>query len=132
MKIICKGHPNITATHPTTLAVTRDPEVTRRGDCFICVGAEYELTPSFLARLRTAKCVRITIKASGKTEVIIAQGHPSLNPSGKELVVRKSDYIDSRTLVIRADKACKDLNTVFKEQLKKATNIEITVEPEKA
>ncbi|MCD6301577.1 MAG: DUF371 domain-containing protein, partial [Staphylothermus sp.] len=34
-----RGHPNIRATHKTTLEITKEPHVTPRGDCIIAVNA---------------------------------------------------------------------------------------------
>ncbi|MHA1410910.1 MAG: DUF371 domain-containing protein, partial [Candidatus Odinarchaeia archaeon] len=38
-----RGHENITATHPTTLEITKDMKLTPRGDCIIAVGSEKAL-----------------------------------------------------------------------------------------
>ncbi len=36
-----QGHPNILATHKTTLEITKDTEVTGEGGCIIAVKADF-------------------------------------------------------------------------------------------
>jgi len=38
--IRCRGHPCVTALHPTTLEITRDTGLTPRGDCIVGVAAD--------------------------------------------------------------------------------------------
>ena len=48
--VVAKGHRNIRALHPTTFELTKDEEVTERGDCIIGVGldkAVADLDPHF-------------------------------------------------------------------------------------
>ncbi|MEM2050930.1 MAG: DUF371 domain-containing protein, partial [Thermoproteota archaeon] len=65
-KVRGKGHPNIRATHPTTLAATVDSEISLAGDCFLMVSADK--SPSTLsedfknaARKRVKIMVRIIV-----------------------------------------------------------------------
>jgi hypothetical protein len=61
----------------------------------------------------------ILIEAGGVTERVNAHGSPRLiltHPT--DLVVRKSDYVCSRTLAVRADKAAKHLSRELVEKLK--------------
>ena len=36
-RIICRGHPLVRGTHPTTFEVTTEGHLTRQGDCIIGV-----------------------------------------------------------------------------------------------
>ncbi|MEM4523515.1 MAG: DUF371 domain-containing protein, partial [Archaeoglobaceae archaeon] len=38
------GHPNITAKHPSTVEVTKDPEISKRADCVIGVKADKSIS----------------------------------------------------------------------------------------
>ena len=38
--VIARGHPNIRATHKTTLEVTKEKELSPRGDCIIGICAD--------------------------------------------------------------------------------------------
>ncbi|HIG98004.1 TPA: DUF371 domain-containing protein, partial [Candidatus Woesearchaeota archaeon] len=40
------GHPNILATHRTTLEITKDSELTTRGNCVVAVAADFSLIRS--------------------------------------------------------------------------------------
>lgn len=127
MLITGKGHPNVTSKHPTTIAFTRDPEITPRGDCFAAVACEWDVGPAFLKELRSATKATVTIECGGHTETITGSGHPGLTLSDNDLVIRKSDWVDGRTLLIAADKAAKDLDKELVQCLKQALPVKITV-----
>ena len=112
-----RGHPNVRAEHPTTLEVTREEELTPRGDCIIAVGADKaarDLSEEFkrLARSEGATIIMtIEVPSLGLREVITGRGHPGLTfDHPTDMVVRKSDYVCGRTVAIRADKAARDLS----------------------
>ena len=120
-----RGHPNVRATHPTTLEITRETHLTPRGDCIVAVGADKgarDLSKAFKeAARREGALIRITIEvpSRGLREVIMARGHPGLTfEHPTDMVVRKSDYVCGRTVAIRADKAAKDLSRELVEALK--------------
>jgi len=123
MQIKAHGHPNVTAKHATTIAVTKDKEITVKGDCFIGVAAEWDID---VEALKKAKQLKITIRCGGVEETITATGHPDLTVSEKDLVIRKSDWVDDRTLAIKANKAAKDLDRKLVAELQK--DQEITIE----
>jgi hypothetical protein len=61
----------------------------------------------------------VTIEADGLSEQVTAHGSSQLILSHPtEMVLRKSDYVSSRTLGIRADKAAIDLSRALVEKLK--------------
>jgi len=121
--IFAKGHENITATHPTTLEITKDTHLTRMGNCIIAVGADKaieDLSIEFRKNLaKDASRLTLLIKAGDITETVIAYGSPNLmleHPS--DIVVRKSAYICDRTLAIQADKAARELSRELVNQLR--------------
>ncbi len=121
--ITAYGHGNIQATHKTTLEITKDKHLTKKGDCIIAVAADKGLTDlssKFKETLRRKDVtVTIRIEAEGVVEEINASGSNHLmltHPT--EIVVRKSDYISNRTLAIRADKASHDLSKKLVDKLK--------------
>jgi len=121
--IFACGHENIQATHKTTFEITKEQTLTKRGDCIIAVGATKgaaDLPPSFkeATRKRGAQ-ITITIEAGELKEIIRARGSPRLlftHPT--DLVARKSDYVCSRTVAIRANKAASDLSRKIVEKLR--------------
>jgi len=121
--IFARGHENIQATHATTLEITKEHELSRRGDCIIAVSADkamVELSPDFKDNLRKDNAkITILIEAGEATEAINASGSAKLiltHPT--DIVVRKSNYVCSRTLAIQADKAACDLSRELVERLK--------------
>jgi len=131
--ILAKGHKNILSVHPTTLEFTKEDEVSRRGDCIIAVSADKAmpgLSAEFKKRL-TKENARLTIliEVGGTAETVKANGSPHLTLSHpNEIVVRKSNYICSRTLAIKADKSSADLSRDLIEKLKNpAQKVKITL-----
>jgi hypothetical protein len=121
-EVTASGHENIEATHPTTLEITQEKRLSRRGDCIIAVGADKslaDLSDEFRESLRKPNAkLTLTIEAGGITEQINAHGSPNLiltHPS--DMVVRKSSYVDDRTLAVNADKAARDLPRELVEKL---------------
>ena len=120
--IYARGHENVTSRNRTTLEITKENHLTKRGDCIIALEADKaarDLSPEFkkLAQNRKAR-ITITIEASGEVEVVNAYGSPQLSfTHPTDLVVRKSDYTCSRTLAVHADKAAKDLPRTLIEKL---------------
>lgn len=131
------GHPNITADHRTTVMITRDSELTRKGDCIVGVNAEMGLTdlpPQIKAAIRDkGSSVKLTIQAGCFIFQMQGRGHPDL-PLGHpdDIVARKSRYICGRTLMIDGDKGACDISpeliSVLQEEGKEITVIiEVTV-----
>ena len=109
------GHKNIKAAHKTTLEITKEKELSLRGDCVIAVSADKgfpELNPEFKRFLLSESAkLTILIDAAGITDTVHALGSPKLvlaHPT--DLVVRKSNHICNRTLAIHADKAACNLS----------------------
>jgi hypothetical protein len=131
--IKARGHENISAKHGTTLEITKEVDLSRRGHCVIAVSADKaidDLSLDFKRSLRKKDTkITISIRAGEIGETVIAFGNPRLilsHPS--DIVVRKSDYISNRTLAIQADKAASDLSRKLVEKLKSpAQNVEITL-----
>jgi hypothetical protein len=121
--ILGYGHENIQATHKTTFEITKEAQLSRRGDCIIAVSANKTMTDfssEFKENLRKEKDkIMILIEAGDAAEVVNAFGSPRLilaHPT--DMVVRKSNYICNRTLAIQADKAACDLSRKLVEKLK--------------
>lgn len=113
--IIAFGHKNVRATHRATFEFTKDAHLSRTGDCIVAVNADKsldELNETFKEKLRASNArLTITIEVDGIIEHVNAYGTPNLtltHPS--DMVVRKSNHVDNRTLAINADKAAKDLS----------------------
>ena len=109
------GHRNILATHPMTFEITKDRELTRRGDCVIAVAATRGLLDlsSDFRRLCKDKGTRVAmeIEAGGIRELIQGRGNPALTLNHPiEMVGRKSTYVSDRTFMVRADRSASDIS----------------------
>jgi hypothetical protein len=117
------GNRDILATHKTTLEITKEAQLSKRGDCIICV-ASNKAVVDLRQEFRRSLCkdnakITILIEAEDIVEVVNAFGSSQLILTHPEdMVVRKSDYICNRTLAIRADKAAYDLSRNLVEKLK--------------
>jgi len=125
-----KGHPNILATHKTTLEITKNAELSVKGNCIVAVAADFSLQ-----RLNEAigSCcdggkIRITIAAAGISDEVITVANKAFCDEN-EIVVRKGDFTSERTLGIHADKAAADLDRKLAEALKSPdTAVSVAIE----
>ncbi len=103
------GHENIRSTHKKTIEITKESELTTRGDCIIGVNASYscsDLPQSLKEKLQNPKSrVRFLIKVAEHEFVVNGRGHKNLTLTHTEdIVIRKSDFVCPRTLAIKCDK----------------------------
>jgi hypothetical protein len=108
------GHPNITATHPTTIEVTSGSQLTPRGDCIIGVRASCGASglPARLKRLLSSDSgkARFRFRVGPEIFEVSGRGSSSLtfqNPH--EMVLRKSGYASGRTVMVHIDRAAIDI-----------------------
>jgi hypothetical protein len=121
--IIAHGHANVLATHPTTMEFTKEPRLSKKGDCIIAVSADKtmsDLDPVLKESLRQEDSrISILIEAGGTAETVHARGSSRLILSHPtDFVIRKGNYVCSRTLAIHADKAAADLSRTLVKKLK--------------
>jgi len=109
-----RGHPNIRATHRTTLEFTKDEHLSRRGDCIVAVAADKgaaDLSEEFrkLAKKDGTK-ISIIIEVGPLRAEIHGYGSSRLSfTHPTDMVIRKSQYTCGRTIAIMADTAAADL-----------------------
>ncbi len=129
--IKCRGHKNIKATHYSTLEFTKDEEISERADCIVgvkCDKSLIDLPKEFKEMLKKGERFYVKIYCEGVEDILVGKGHSGLlltHP--KDIVIRKSEYIDERTLLVKADKSALDLNRKLVEKLKNSNSI-ITIE----
>jgi hypothetical protein len=117
------GHLNVQAKHRSTLEFTKHAHLSRMGDCIVAVSSEKglaDLSDAFKEALRQPEAkLTITIEADDVMEQIHAHGSPNLSLSHpSDMVVRRSGYVDSRTLAVGADKSACDLNRGLVEKMR--------------
>ena len=125
--IHCRGHENVKATHKSTLEFTKEDYLTPRGDCILCIKADKginDLSEEFKTALKAGKKLLIRIRAGNLVDEILAEGSPSLIlDHDYSMVIRKSTYVDGRTLAVRANKAARDIDRRVVELLKNPETI---------
>lgn len=128
------GHPNVTATHRTTLEITKDHHLTPKGTCIIAIKSDYacaDLPQNIREMVRKdGTKVIIILEIDGLREKIVGYGDNKLKlSSNNSIVIRKSNYIDDRTLAIKADKAAKDIDrNMIKRLTDPKKRLKITIE----
>ncbi len=128
-----QGHPLVSALHPTTIELTKEESLTRRGDCIIGICADKaasDLDPALKLALRTIGArVRFTIKVGGESFEFGARGNQDLSlDDSRDLVIRRSAFITQRTLAIMAEAAAKDIPRTMVEKLKRRERGVMTIE----
>lgn len=132
-KISAKGHPKITATHPTTFMLTKECEIFGRGDCIVGVATERsaaELPAELKRMLLLSKKIIITLSTEDVSEKIVAEGRRTLTFSDPlDIVIRKSDFVCGRTVAVKANKAARDFSRDFVKLLQNSSaRIEMEIE----
>lgn len=126
MKFRAYGHPNITATHEKTFEFTKDKELTLKGDCIIGVNADFSLEE-----------IKPLLKAE-KIEIIVKIENEKIRSTAKinktfcdkhEIVVRKTNYLSTRTLAFNADKVAADFLPLVQKLKNPNTLIEVEINP---
>ncbi|MFB6228094.1 MAG: DUF371 domain-containing protein [Halobacteriales archaeon] len=129
--IHAEGHENVAATHASTFEVTTDDYLTPAGDCILAIGADRapsDFDPGFVSACRDAGArMEAIIRADDRKATVTGRGHPDLAfASDRSAVVRTSEYVDDRTVMIGADAAAADLDRGLVDAL--ADGAELTVE----
>jgi hypothetical protein len=129
------GHGNVTAEHASTLEVTSDDYLTPAGDCIVGVEADRvpaDFSESFVAACRDADAtVTATVEAGSYAETVVGRGDPDLSfENERSHVLRTSDYVDDRTVVVRAGRAAADLDRDLVAALADGVDLTLTLRVE--
>jgi len=135
-RFYARGHPAVSSTHPTTLELTKEVDLSKNGDCIIAVGSSVGLRdlPETVknALSRDACRARLTLMLDLHRFVIEGRGAHGLTFSHPtDMVVRKSGFVSNRTLMVHANRAAADLPRALIELLQdpyRKLLVELTVE----
>ncbi|MER7012063.1 DUF371 domain-containing protein [Saccharopolyspora sp. NPDC000359] len=124
LRMVCRGHADIRATHGKTLEFAVDAEITQRATCVVGVAAEVRE----LAAPGIAGPVRITISAGERSATARAVANSLWRP-GSTAVVRRSSERLLNTLATDADLAASTLPRELLDVLREpGAEVDITVE----
>ena len=109
-----RGHPAVLSTHPTTLELTKEADLSKNGDCIVAVGSSVglrDLPEPMKNALSSETCrARLTLKIDLHRFAIEGHGAQGLMLSHPtDIVVRKSGFVSDRTLMVHANRAAADL-----------------------
>jgi len=107
-EVLFTGHSNVQSLHSRTIEITKDTELTLRGDCIIGVNANKsckDLSDKIKEKIKKnnsyteieliVEPFNFLIKGSGHNELLLT--------NSKDIVLRKSKFICDRTLSIKCD-----------------------------
>lgn len=120
LTITAYGHENIQCTHPTTIEVTKEPFLTKRGDCIIGVRCSHSLS-DLREKLSLFKGSRITVifQAASITDEVTGFVHPALTFTDvNAIILRKSSFLCPKTLLIQSNKAAIHVKRELVEKMK--------------
>lgn len=127
-----RGHENVTSLHKSTFEITTDEALTLKGDCIIGVKSGVtlnDLPEEIKDHIKTDnEKIELILETDNFSDKIVGYGSSKLtlnHPS--DMVCRKSDFTCSRTLMINADKAAKDLDKNLINELKKGSKLKVTI-----
>lgn len=122
-KISAYGHENILCTHKTTIELTKENSITKRGNCILGIKATkscIDLNPILKKYIKNEKKIKVSIRVENLTDSFYGFGNKYLTLlDNKDLVFRKSNYICDRTVLINCSKSSNDLS---RKLIKKLNN----------
>ncbi len=121
-KIYAWGHKNILCTHKTTIEITKETDLTKRGDCVLAVGASkacLDLTPELKNKIKNEKKFKVKLELDDIQDYFYGFGNKELKLLDKsDMVFRKSSFICDRTVLINCSKSSKELSRELVNKLK--------------
>ena len=130
--ILCRGHPLVLGTHPTTFEVTREDYLTENGNCIIgiaadkgCAGLSMEFRQvlmhddAVLVTRLACDGVIVDIRSCGSSQLIL--DHPS------DMVWRKSAFVCGRTIGILSDRVALTLPRELMANLARGKEMVVTL-----
>lgn len=134
-KLQTKGHKNITSLHKSTFEITKDAEIGPTADCIIGTGMDksmFDFPQEFKDKIANSNTkITVILDTENGHDEIEGFGHEDLTLTHPtDIVSRTSDYTCSRTLMIRANKAARDLDLNIIEDLKNEKVMEVIIKLE--
>ncbi|GAB6946403.1 DUF371 domain-containing protein [Vulcanisaeta sp. JCM 16161] len=131
-RVMAWGHVNVRARHRTTIEITKDDYLTPRGDCIIGIRADKGLSdikPELKEIIRKdGSLVIVILVVDDYFDYVIGMGSSRLTlGNNNKLIIRRSNYVDDSTLMIRANKAAIDLDRRLIDRLKRGSPLTVYI-----
>ena len=124
--VYAKGHENVLGTHKTTLEVTREDFLTKRGNCIIGINANksvLDFKPKLKEAIKSGKKIKVVIRSGKFEDHFFGFGNPKLKLSNPvSMVFRKSEFVSDRTALIKCTKSSLEINRNLIKNLKSLHN----------
>ncbi len=134
-KIRTKGHKNVTSLHKSTFEITKDVEIGPTADCIIGTSMDksmFDFPQEFKDKIADSNTkITVILDTENGHDEIVGFGHENLiltHPT--DIVARTSTYTCSRTLMIKADKSARDLDSDLIDDLKNEKIMDVTIKLE--
>jgi hypothetical protein len=113
-EIVFYGHRNVQSFHTRTIEITKDPNLTLRGDCIIGVSANkscWDISDKLKHSLKDDDSyIIIDVIVGNMSFIVNGLGNSRLILlSRHDIVIRKSSFICERTIAIQCNKASSDI-----------------------
>jgi hypothetical protein len=130
--IYCRGHPLVSASHPTTFEVTLEEMLSENGHCIIGVGANKGaagllkkfkeiLCHDDALLMTTLTCEGLSVTVHSKGSALMTLNHPT------DFVWRRSTFVCGRTIGIRSDHVAATLPPELVDHLKAGCPMVVTM-----
>ncbi|MFX1479486.1 MAG: DUF371 domain-containing protein [Promethearchaeota archaeon] len=120
--IYAYGHNNLLCTHSSTIELTKEKTLSKRGSCILGVNASKacsNLNSELKENIIKEKRFKITLKVDNLTDFFYGFGNRELTlQNEKDIVFRKSNFICDRTVLINCTKSARELDRNLIEKLK--------------
>ena len=131
-KIKSKGHKNVSSEHKSTFEITKDLEIGPTADCIIGVAMDesmLDFSQEFKDKIADSNTkIAVLLDTPNAHDEIIGYGHEDLTLTHPtDIVCRTSDFTCPRTLMIKSDKAARDLDSDLIIDLKNEEILEVTI-----
>jgi 16S rRNA (cytidine1402-2'-O)-methyltransferase len=113
VSFVCRGHPNVSATHDKTLEITRDVDISRRATCVVGVASTHD--DRALLALRGQ--VRVTLECDDRHDTFVATISPFFLGDAS-LVFRRGTGLRGRTIAFDATKTAVNLDRALVARLR--------------
>ncbi|TFG28397.1 MAG: DUF371 domain-containing protein [Promethearchaeota archaeon] len=113
-EIYAFGHNYILCTHNTTIEITKEKNLTKKGNCILGINSSKacsDLNQNLKSQLNQGKKFKIILKVRDQIDHFYGYGHSNLTLLDKrDMVFRKSKFICDRTVLINCTKSASELN----------------------
>ena len=115
------AHKNVLGTHDTTIEITKNTNLTPKGDCIVGINATKacsDLKLELKEKIKSGCKFVITLQVDHLSDTFDGHGSEKLRLLDKEdMVFRKSTFVCDRTVLINCTKAARDINRDLIERL---------------